>query len=208
MNRLPVETRVQILSMLCEGSSMRAISRVADVSINTVSKLLVDAGNACAAFHDEKVRASNARRVQCDEIWSFCYEKQTTTSGAIAARVAAMSGRGPRWTPTPSSSFRGWSATVTGNRALLYAGREGSAGQSRPTHHGRPQGLSGSRRAGVRRRCRLRDAGEALRRPELWRERRYSPSQCIGTRTARIRAAPTRRHVQPRMSSVKTSPCG
>ena len=50
MNRLPLEKRVQILSLLCEGSSMRSISRVADVSINTVAKLLVDAGKACAAF--------------------------------------------------------------------------------------------------------------------------------------------------------------
>lgn len=76
MNKLPIEKRVQILSMLCEGSSMRAISRVADVSINTVSKLLVDAGNACAAFHNEKVRDVKAERIQCDEIWSFAYCKQ------------------------------------------------------------------------------------------------------------------------------------
>ncbi len=61
MNKLPLETRVQILSMLCEGSSMRSISRVADVSINTVAKLLVDAGKACAAFHDAKVRGVKAR---------------------------------------------------------------------------------------------------------------------------------------------------
>lgn len=68
MNKLPLQTRVQILSMLCEGSSMRSISRVCDVSINTVSKLLVDAGKACAAFHDEQVRDVKARRVQVDEI--------------------------------------------------------------------------------------------------------------------------------------------
>src|SRR3984893_2708124 len=75
MNRLSLEKRVQILTMLCEGSSMRSISRVCDVSINTVSKLLVDACTACAAFHDERVRDVKARRVQCDEIWSFCYAK-------------------------------------------------------------------------------------------------------------------------------------
>lgn len=75
MNRLPVAKRVQILSMLCEGSSMRSISRIADVSINTVSKLLVDAGRFCAAFHDEMVRDVNAKRVQADEIWSFIAAK-------------------------------------------------------------------------------------------------------------------------------------
>src|ERR1700760_4272485 len=73
MNKLPLQTRVQILSMLCEGSSMRSISRVADVSINTVSKMLVDAGKACLNFHDAQVRNVKATRVQCDEIWSFCY---------------------------------------------------------------------------------------------------------------------------------------
>ena len=54
---------------------MRAVSRLADVSINTVSKLLVDAGRLCAAFHDNQVRGVKARRVQVDEIWSFTYAK-------------------------------------------------------------------------------------------------------------------------------------
>lgn len=71
MNRLPLVKRVQILAMLCEGSSMRSISRVCDVSINTVSKLLEDAGEVCAAFHDEHVRGVKAKHVQVDEIWSF-----------------------------------------------------------------------------------------------------------------------------------------
>ena len=55
MNKLPVAKRVQILSMLVEGSSMRSISRVADVSINTVAKILEDAGKVCMTFHDETV---------------------------------------------------------------------------------------------------------------------------------------------------------
>lgn len=49
MNKLPTNKRAQILAMLCEGSSMRSISRVADVSINTVAKLLEDAGKVCMA---------------------------------------------------------------------------------------------------------------------------------------------------------------
>ena len=63
MNKLPSAKRAQMLTMLCEGASMRAVSRMADVSINTVAKLLVDAGRACAAFHDEKVRGVKAKRV-------------------------------------------------------------------------------------------------------------------------------------------------
>src|ERR1700720_648546 len=82
MNKLPLETRVQILSMLCEGSSMRSISRVCDVSINTVSKLLIDAGKACARFHDANVRDVKSRRVQVDEIWSFTYAKKKNVATA------------------------------------------------------------------------------------------------------------------------------
>jgi hypothetical protein len=56
MSKLSLAKRVQILSILCEGSSMRSISRVTDVSINTVAKLLDDAGETCAAYHWEMVR--------------------------------------------------------------------------------------------------------------------------------------------------------
>lgn len=85
MNKLPLAKRVQILSMLCEGSSMRSISRVADVSINTVSALLVDAGRACAAHHDATVRGVRSKRIQADEIWSFCYAKAKNVPTAKAA---------------------------------------------------------------------------------------------------------------------------
>lgn len=76
MNQLPLAKRVQIISMLVEGSSLRSTSRVCDVSINTVTKLLVEVGRACEKFHDEKVRKVQAKNVQCDEIWSFVYSKQ------------------------------------------------------------------------------------------------------------------------------------
>lgn len=76
MNVLPIEKRAQILHLLVEGNSMRATSRIADVSINTVTKLLVDAGTACLAFQDEAIRNINSKRVQCDEIWSFCQSKE------------------------------------------------------------------------------------------------------------------------------------
>src|SRR4030081_2530948 len=96
MNKLPLQTRVQILAMLCEGSSMRSISRVCDVSINTVSKLLVDAGKACAGFHDEMVRNVKSKRVQVDEIWSFCYSKQANAPKT----KSRIEGRGDIWTWT------------------------------------------------------------------------------------------------------------
>ena len=96
MNKLPVSKRVQILSLLCEGTSMRAVSRLTDVSINTVSKLLVDAGRLCAAFHDDQVRGVKARRVQVDEIWSFTYAKAKN----VATAKKAPEGAGDTWTWT------------------------------------------------------------------------------------------------------------
>jgi IS1 family transposase len=76
MNRLPLSKRVQIVAALCEGNSLRATERMCDVSINTVTKLLVDLGAACARYHDEHVRGVRAQRVQCDEIWAFCGAKE------------------------------------------------------------------------------------------------------------------------------------
>ena len=96
MNKLPLAKRVQILSMLCEGSSMRSVSRVCDVSINTVAKVLVDAGKVCMAFHDEQVRGVKAKRVQVDEIWSFTAAKQKN----VAGMKKPIDGAGDTWTWT------------------------------------------------------------------------------------------------------------
>lgn len=96
MNQLPFTKRLAILNMLCEGSSMRSISRVQDVSINTVTKLLVDAGTVCAIFHDTAVRNVKASKIQCDEIWAFCYAKQQHVPSA----KKPVQGAGDVWTWT------------------------------------------------------------------------------------------------------------
>lgn len=96
MNKLPVKQRAQILNMLVEGSSMRSVSRITGVSINTVSKLLIDAGTACAKYHYEHVNNVKASRIQCDEIWSICYAKQKNVESAKAAPEEA----GDVWTWT------------------------------------------------------------------------------------------------------------
>jgi len=75
MNRQSIQKKAQIIGMLVEGNSMRAVSRMADCSINTVTKLLVDVGTACAKYQDETLRNLSCQRIQCDEIWSFCYCK-------------------------------------------------------------------------------------------------------------------------------------
>ena len=95
---------------------MRSVSRIADVSINTVSKLLVDAGNACAIHHDETVRNVHASRIQCDEIWAFCYAKQKN----VAKAKTPPPGAGDVWT---------WTALDSDSKMLLsyrIGNRDGS----------------------------------------------------------------------------------
>lgn len=79
MNRLSLQDRARILSLLIEGNSLRSVTRITGNSINTVTKLLVDLGTACANYQDEALRNLPCKRVQVDEIWSFVYSKQKNT---------------------------------------------------------------------------------------------------------------------------------
>lgn len=76
MKRLTSADRIRVISALVEGCSIRSTVRMTGVSKNTVTKLLVDMGRVCRAFHDQRVRSLNTARVQCDEIWSFVGAKQ------------------------------------------------------------------------------------------------------------------------------------
>jgi IS1 family transposase len=76
MNRLSTERRAQIIGCLVEGMSIRGTVRVTGASKNTITKLLVDLGQACSEYQDETLRDLPCKVVQCDEIWSFCYAKQ------------------------------------------------------------------------------------------------------------------------------------
>jgi len=76
MNRLSTAERARIIHCLVEGNSLRATQRMMGCSINTISKLLVDLGEACSSFLNENVRGLGCTRIQCDEIWAFCYAKQ------------------------------------------------------------------------------------------------------------------------------------
>jgi IS1 family transposase len=96
MNRLSPEDRAKIITLLCEGMAIRAITRVTGASKNTVAKLLSDIGQACAAYHDRHVRNLTSQRVQMDEIWSFVYAKQDNVKRAKSAPEEA----GDVWTWT------------------------------------------------------------------------------------------------------------
>jgi len=91
MHRLPLDKRVQILSMLIEGWPMHTISQVCEVSINTVSRLLADAGTVCANFHHERLQGVRSKRIHCREIWSFRHSE---------TKYAATKSTGDVWTWT------------------------------------------------------------------------------------------------------------
>lgn len=82
--------------MLVEGMSLRAITRLTGQSINTVTKLLVDVGMACAEYQDRTNRGLKCKRIQCDEIWAFCYAKEKN----IPAEKKGQFGYGDVWTWT------------------------------------------------------------------------------------------------------------
>jgi IS1 family transposase len=96
MNKLSPAERARILHLLCEGSSIRSVTRLLNVGKNTVLRLMIDAGKVCATYHDEHARNLTSKRIQVDEIWSFTYAKQKN----VATAKAAPHGAGDTWTWT------------------------------------------------------------------------------------------------------------
>ena len=75
MNKLSTARRTAIIASLVEGNSIRATARMTDTSFNAVLQLVPKIGTACAGFYDQAMRNLTCRRLQCDEIWQFCYAK-------------------------------------------------------------------------------------------------------------------------------------
>jgi IS1 family transposase len=76
MNKLTKEKQRQVLATLVEGNSIRATCRITGVAKNTVVKLLVAIGKACSEYQDKALRNLPCKKIQCDEIWAFCYAKE------------------------------------------------------------------------------------------------------------------------------------
>jgi len=76
MNKLDKTERAQLISVLVEGNSLRATARICDVAFNTALKFVPQIGRGCADYQDKAFRNLKCKRIQCDEIWSFCYSKQ------------------------------------------------------------------------------------------------------------------------------------
>lgn len=96
MNRLSTEKRAQIVGCLVEGNSIRATVRMTGAAKNTVTKLLVDLGAACAEYQDRVLRDLPCTTVECDEIWAYCYAKQKN----VPDEHQGTSGYGDVWTWT------------------------------------------------------------------------------------------------------------
>ena len=116
MNRLSTEKRAAILGMLVEGNSVRATSRMAGVAINTVQKLLLDVGEACATYQDEHLRDLPCKTIEADEIWSFVYSKQKN----VPEELKGQFGVGDVWT---------WTALGADTKAHRVLVRRGGASE-------------------------------------------------------------------------------
>ena len=191
MNKLSLKTRALILNMLCEGQAMRGTARLADVSFNTVARLLIDAGKVCADLHDELVQGVTATRIQCDEIWSLTYAKQKRVSNARAAPAEA----GDTWT---------WTALDSDSKLIvswLVGGRDSESAiafmndlrgrLANPVqlttdgHKAYLEAVEGAFGGDVDYAMLVKLYGEA---PEA--EKRYSPATCIGARKRRVEGSP------------------
>jgi IS1 family transposase len=106
MNKLDREARARILHLLCEGQSIRAVTRLTGASKNTVTKLVVDAGHACTEYQDRVLRNLPSKRVQVDEIWNFVYAKNDNVKNAKTPPPEA----GDVWT---------WTAIDADNKLLV-----------------------------------------------------------------------------------------
>jgi IS1 family transposase len=94
MNKLPQEKQVQVIQCLVEGNSIRSTVRMTGVAKGTILKLLESVGKACEAFHNKTVTSLYSKRVQCDEIWCFCYSKEKN----VPAKLKHVEGIGTVFT--------------------------------------------------------------------------------------------------------------
>jgi IS1 family transposase len=195
MNRLSIADRAAILGMLVEGNSLRSCSRLADVSINTVSKLLVDLGAACEKFHDEQVRNVCVRRLQCDEIWCFVGAKAKNVTPEKKAQ-----GWGDTWTWTGlDADTKLCLSYLVGGRGLAWA-KEFMADCARRIQ-GRVQITTDGHKAYL---DAVEDAfGAEIDYAQLQKiygapsenDTRYSPAVCIGSDMKVVSGNPDPKHV-------------
>ena len=178
---------------------MRSIERILGCSINTVDKLLRDAGEVALAYHDEQVRGVKATRIQCDEVWSFVHAK---AKNAPTSKRAGDPTIGDCWTWTAiEAQSKLLISYLVGGRDAEYAlmlmdDRGRLANRVQLTTDGHSAYLSAVEEAfgsGVDYSMLIKLYGEPPSSPEA--ARRYSPSECVGTRKNKVTGNPDPKHV-------------
>lgn len=201
MNKLDRKIRALIISLLVEGTSIRATARIAGVSKNTVNKLLVTTGQACAGYHDRNVRDVDASVIQCDEIWSFTYSKQKNVESAKAA--PSFAGDTWTWTAIDSDSKLIVSYMVGGRDAgyavaFLDDLRDRLANRVQLTTDGNHVYLEGMRKTfgpDVDYAQLVKMYGNAPDEGRKTHEKKYSPATCTGTKKRTITGNPDKKLV-------------
>lgn len=199
MNKVSRERRAQILGMMVEGNSIRAIVRMTGASKNTIVKLLEDAGEAFLAYHERYVRGVKATRVQCDEIWSFAYAKQKNV--ATAKRKDLAHGDVWTWVALDADTKLAISYLVGGRdseyaMALMDDLRQRVTTRMQLTTDGHTpylQAVEDAFGADVDYAMLVKLYGAPLASPEA--ARRYSPSECLGARKDKVTGNPDPRHI-------------
>lgn len=197
MNKLAPETRARILHLLCEGSSIRAFERLTGVTKRAVMNLMIDAGKACAAYHDEHVRNLKSKRIQVDEIWSFTYAKQR--NAGTAKGVVDHVGDTWTWTAIDADSKLMVSWLVggrDGRYALTFMDdlRSRLANRVQLTSDGHKaylEAVEGAFGGDVDYAQLIKIYGEA---PEAFKGR-YSPAECILAEKRRVEGSPDPAHI-------------
>ena len=197
MNKLPLVKRAQIIGLLVEGMSLRAASRLADCSINTVTKLLVDVGMACAEYQDGALRNLRCKRIQCDEVWSFVGAKQKN----VPAERKGEFGIGDVWTWTAIDAdtklVASWMVgTRDGEAAKAFIGdlADRLANRMQLTTDGHKVYLNAVESAfggGIDYAMLVKQYGEGPQSPE----RKYSPVEFVSAEKKRVTGNPDMAHV-------------
>ena len=193
---MSIEKRASILSCLVEGNSIRATSRITGAAVNTVVKLLIDVGGACKEYQDKALRNLKCNKLQVDEIWSFCYSKQKN----VPANKKDQYGYGSVWTWTAicaeSKLVPSW---LVGGRDAEYASvfiqdlSERFINRIQLTSDGHKaylEAVEGAFGDNIDFAQLVKLYGEP---PE--HEKRYSSSNCIGTKDKTISGNPDPAHI-------------
>jgi IS1 family transposase len=196
MNRLPLSERAQILGLLVEGNSLRAASRLVDVSFNTVLKFVADIGRACSDYQDKALRNLPCKRLQLDEIWAFCYAKAKNVPRA----KSAPNGAGDVWTWTAIDADTKLAASWmvgdrSGETARIFVADLASrvAGRTQITTDGHKAYLNAIDEAfGINMDYAVLEKIYAVPSEA---EKRYSPPVCIGATRKEIMGRPDQDHI-------------